>query len=292
MQTSTLIEIGTCDGFQMENTLIPTEMKVGIINRLGRSGLKHIQVASFMPAANSPQMSDAQAVCAHIERIEGVIYSGKCFDIQGIEHAYAAGLDSITLDISCSETHSKKYLNKNLEDSRMMLREMILYGQSLGLRVRAGLECVFGCADEGYIPEDLVVEMAAEMAGHDLFLLSLADSAGVANPVQIKRLGSKIQAIMEDLAIETPLVLHLNDTHGLALPNVMAALECGISHFDTAFGGIGDSVLSTEDAAYFMAQIGVATNVKIHDIADISRQTEAFLGKQFKGKFHQWTASK
>ena len=171
----TLIEVGPRDGFQSEQKLIPTELKVELIGQLADAGLTEIQICSFVHPARVPQMADAEEVVRRVARRPGVTYSGLVLNGRGVERAAAAGLGAVDLSISASDTHCRKNANRSLEEARADLQLMIRAARSKNLRTRVGLQCAFGCAYEGAIPLDRVVEMSREIVEEGAAALSLAD---------------------------------------------------------------------------------------------------------------------
>ena len=287
----TLIEVGPRDGFQSEETPIPTDLKVAVIDGLVEAGVTQIQVASFVHPKWVPQMADADEVCRRITRWPGVTYSGLALNLKGVERAHAAGLDGVDVSISASDTHSRKNTGKDLGEARAALREMVEGARSAGLQVRAGLQCVFGCAYEGRIPEGRVCEMVEEVLSFGVDALSLADSTGMAHPRQVARL---MRALVP-VAGQVPIVLHLHDTRGLGIANLMAAFDCGVTRFDTAIGGMGGCPfipgaagnIATEDVCALAEAMGIGTGVDIEAVARWTRRLEEHLGRRFPGKLHR-----
>lgn len=289
--TITLIEVGPRDGFQSERTLIPTDQKVAIIDGLVEAGVRHIQVASFVHPKRVPQMADAEKVCAQIQRRPGVSYSGLALNVRGVLRARDAGLDGVDVSISASPTHSEKNTGMSLAKARTALGEMIRAARDAGLKVRAGLQCVLGCAYEGEVAVLRVEQLVAEVLSHDIDMLSLADSPGMAHPRQVTQL---LQRILP-LTGAVPVVLHLHDTRGLGIANLVAAVDCGVSHFDTSLGGIGGCPfipgaagnIATEDVANLAAAMELPTGISIPAVARWTRHLEESLGRNFPGKLHR-----
>lgn len=283
----TLIEVGPRDGLQREEPL-STEAKLEIIEGLVVAGLRRLQVTSFVHPELVPQMADAEELCARLPERDGVVYSGLALNDVGVERAADAGLSHVDLSVSTSDTHSRKNANMPLEEAWASLLEMIDLAQSQGLGVRAGLQCVFGCVCEGAVPVDRVVRMAREIVEAGAEWLSLADSTGMAAPNQVKEVVSRVQ----DVAGETPVILHLHDTRGLGLANVKAGLEAGVRHFDTAFGGAGGCPfipgaagnIATEDTIYLLERLGFEVDGDRDAIAEVSLRVEDLLGTRFPGK--------
>jgi hydroxymethylglutaryl-CoA lyase len=283
----TLIEVGPREGFQSESALIPTEAKVAIINGLMEAGIRQIQVASFVHPKRVPQMADAERVCAAIARRPGVSLSGLALNVRGVERARDAGLDGVDVSISASETHGRRNSGKSLHEARVEMGEMIREARTAGLEVRAGLQCAFGCAYEGEIPESRILSLVDEVLAHGVDMVSLADSPGLAHPRQVTGLLRQIMPRLDGV----PLVLHLHDTRGLGIANLTAALDGGVTHFDTALGGIGGCPfipgaagnIATEDVANLLEMMGLATGVKIREVAHWSRHLEERVGHPLPG---------
>lgn len=171
-----IIEVGPRDGFQGEKQLIPTEDKLGIIQRLVDSGLRQIQVASFVHPKLVPQMADAEEVCKGLPRVAGVEFSGLVLNAKGVERALATGLTWLDMGISISDIHSTKNVGKDTEGSWLEMQKMIRLARSHGFKVRAGLQCVFGCAFSGPIAQDRIKLYVDRIVDEDIQMLSLADS--------------------------------------------------------------------------------------------------------------------
>lgn len=283
-------EQGLRDGFQTEKALVPLEQKIEIINRLIASGLKRIQVTSFMHPKRVPQMADAEEICANLPVSDDVLFSGLVLNVKGVQRAAAAGLKHIAASISASDTHSRKNANLPLADARKRFSEMIAEAKSHGMRVRGGLQCAFGCRFEGAVSEDLVLDLIREQLDMGIDELALADSTGMGNPISIHYLSGKALGIAGDI----PVFLHLHDTEGKGMANALAAMQAGIAHFDTAFGGMGgcpfikgaSGNISTEDLVFMLGQMGIHTGVNPETVAAVSRSSETFFGKTFSGKMH------
>ena len=288
---ATLIEVGPRDGFQFEERTIPTDLKVEIIGGLVEAGLKHVQVTSFVHPARVPQMADAEDLLSRLPEREGVIFSGLVLNVKGVERAHQAGLRHLEISISASDTHSRKNSGMTLAQAIEKGAEMIKLAKKYNMIVRAGIQCAFGCVYEGKIPHIRVMELAQEFIKSGIDALALSDTTGMARPLQVKRILGKLLPQTKDI----PVILHLHDTRGLGLVNVMAALECGITHFDTALAGMGGCPfvagaagnIATEDTAYLLEALSIETGVNISKITRCAKQLETFFGKQFSGKIHR-----
>ncbi len=284
-------EQGLRDGLQSETPFVPTAKKLELIRAVADAGLKRIQVTSFVHPKLVPQMADAEDICKGLKKSGDVIYSALVLNTKGLERAAQAGLKHVAASISASDTHSRKNANASLPEARKRIAEMIKIGKEFGLKIRGGLQCVFGCRFEGRVDPDIVFDMVKEQLDFGIEEIALADSTGMANPNAIQEISNKIL----ELAEGKPVCLHLHDTEGKGLANALAAMQVGISHFDTAFGGTGgcpfikgaSGNISTEDLAFMAAQMGIDTGIDIEKIAKISRDLEAFFSKSFSGKMHR-----
>jgi hydroxymethylglutaryl-CoA lyase len=284
----TLIEVGPRDGFQFESKIIPTPLKVEIISGLVAAGLKQIQVTSFVHPQRVPQMADAESLLRALPVWENVDLSGLVLNRAGLERARRAGLRQVEISISASDTHSRKNTGMPLDEAFQRGQEMVDLARQYGMQVRAGIQCAFGCVYDGAIPPQRVVDMARAFIDQGAAALALADTTGMADPLSIRRLVTEVQRATG----ETSLILHLHDTRGLGLVNLMAGLECGVTRFDTALAGMGGCPfvagaagnIATEDTVYLLDRLQVKTGISIRDVAACSIKLEKFYGKRFAGK--------
>lgn len=284
-------EQGLRDGFQSEKTFVPIERKLAILGAVVDAGVKRVQVTSFVNPKLIPQLADAEQVCAGLQKRDGVVYSGLVLNPKGIERAARAGLTHVAASISASDTHSRKNANASLAEARQRFAEMVRIGKEHGLTIRGGLQCVFGCRFEGKIDPNLVWDIVKEQLDLGIDEVALADSTGMANPRSIQEICQKVLALAEG----RPVILHLHDTEGKGLANALAALQVGVTYFDTAFGGMGgcpfikgaSGNISTEDLVFMLGQMGIDTGIDIDKVAAISRSLEDFFDKRFSGKMHR-----
>lgn len=287
----TLCEVGPRDGFQFEEMPIPTDLKLEIITALAEAGLPRIQVTSFVHPEWVPQMADAEEVVARLPDRDDVIYSGLALNMKGLERAHAAGLSHIDLSIATNDEHSRNNANMTVADAVEQAEAMVDYALAQGLQVQMGFQTVFGYAAPGDTPLDRVCTLAEQFAMKGIASISLADTTGMANPRMIE---DRVRA-MQDVIGDVPLVLHLHDTRGLGLANVVAALDCGVTWFDTSVAGMGGCPfvpgaagnIATEDTAYLLRELGKTTGVDIEAVAAVAQQLEAMLDTTFPGKIHQ-----
>jgi hydroxymethylglutaryl-CoA lyase len=287
----TLIEVGPRDGFQFEKQMIPTGMKVEVISDLVEAGLKHIQVASFVNPSRVPQMADAEEVVNRLPESQGIIFSGLVLNTRGLQRALEAGLNHVEISISVSDTHSRKNAGVSFDQAFNQMMEMIQLAHAEGISVRAGIQCAFGCVYEGSVSQERIVDLVEYYASQKVDAIALSDTTGMANPMSVKRL---LQTLMPACG-EIPIVLHLHDTRGLGLANLMAALQCGVNQFDTAVAGMGGCPfvrgaagnIATEDTVHLMNAMGISTGVDIAGVSKCSYRLEKHLNKRFPGRMHR-----
>jgi len=287
----TLVEVGPRDGFQQERAIVPTQHKREIIERLVKAGLKWIQVASFVDPVKIPQMADAESLIRQLPQIDDVVYTALVLNSRGLERAMAAGIKAVEISLSPSDTHSKKNTGMTHDEALEQILPMIDRAVSAGLHVRASIQCAFGCVYEGSVPIDRITGIIQQFVNHGAHVPALADTTGMGSPLIIQRMLDAVLPVMDRL----PLAIHLHDTRGLGLVNLMAALKYGVSIFDTSFAGMGGCTfvpgaagnIATEDTAYLMESLGIRTGVDYRRIASVSRETESFFKKTFPGRIHR-----
>lgn len=283
-----LIEVGPRDGFQFEEKLIPLSLKIDTIFGLIDAGLKEIQVASFVNPKKVPQMADVEKLVQALPKEKDMIYTGLVLNLKGLQRARDAGLTHVEISISASRAHSVRNTGMSLEQAEKQGREMIIFARENGMYITAGIQCAFGCVYEGDIPQSRVMDMVFGFLDQGADRISVADTTGMANPPAIGRLMEKLHMSVAD----TPVILHLHDTRGLGLVNLMTAMECGVTNFDVALGGMGgcpfipgaSGNISTEDTAYLLKTLDVETGIDIRKVAQCASQLQNYLGKVFPGK--------
>ncbi|MBU2623539.1 MAG: hydroxymethylglutaryl-CoA lyase [Proteobacteria bacterium] len=286
----TLIEVGPRDGFQFENKTIPPELKLRIINGLLDAGIRSIQVTSFVNPAVVPQMGDAEELIKLLPENKDAAFSCLVLNERGLHRAQKAGMKNVEISASASDTHSRKNTGMPHETAFKSAQNMIETAKSYKMHIRAGIQCAFGCAYEGSIPADRVIAIAGKFADSGADMIAVSDTTGMADPLSVRMLIEKLRAVTN-----LPVVLHLHDTRGLGLANVLAGLESGITHFDTALAGMGGCPfvpgaagnVSTEDTAHMMESMHIKTGVDIRKVAACSLELEAFFEKKFPGKIHR-----
>ena len=272
------------DGLQNEKAKFSVEEKVAIARTLGDCGVRRIQVGSFVHPGRVPQMADTDEVLAELGERPGVVYTALVLNMKGVERAIAAKVRHLSMSVSASPEHSRRNLNQTIEEALPRIRDMVARARSSGINVRAGIQCAFGSPFEGEIAGELVVDIARQYSQAGVQEINLADTAGLANPRSVNDLVSRVRAAVDD-AIS--LSLHLHDTRGLGIANLIAGLAAGVRIFDAALGGVGGCPfipkatgnIATEDAVYAAEQMGVATGIDRRRLSALSVQVERRLGR-------------
>lgn len=286
-----LIEVGPRDGFQFESQIIPIDLKLEIISGLIEAGLKQIQVTSFVHPGKVPQMADAEELVKRLPEFTDVIYSGLVLNTRGVQRAQRAGLTHVEVSISASDTHSRNNTGMPFDRAVAQVKDMIGLAQKEKLNICAGIQCAFGCVYEGEISQERVLNIARKYVSYGVDAISISDTTGMADPVRVTKLIKQLLPLVGSI----PIILHFHDTRGLGLANVLAALQCGITHFDTALAGMGGCPfvpgaagnIATEDTAHLMTSMGIITGIDISRIIPCSLHLEERLNKKFPGKIHR-----
>jgi len=295
-QKVTFREEGAREGFQSESQIIPTGEKVRLINALSRTGVRLLQVTSFVHPKWVPQMADAEDVVAQIEMGPAVRYFGAYLNEQGLDRAIATGRlkQYGVLTQYCSETYAKKNVNRSNQEIISTFPQLCQRYRKLGLDTYGMIIAAFGSNYDGEVP------LSGVLAAVDQFVqtsldqgvkyerIVLADSFGWANPEQIKRVIGAIRERHPDLYIG----LHLHDTRGTGMANFYAALSMGVGYFDTAIGGMGGSPFAkgaagnipTEDAAFLCEELGIDTGLDLDMLIECAKMAEAIVGHLLPGK--------
>jgi hydroxymethylglutaryl-CoA lyase len=284
-----IVEVSPRDGLQNEKAVVPTEDKITLIDALSETGLSHIEVSSFVNPRWIPPLADAFDVFQGIRRQPGIVYSALVPNLKGYERAVEAGIDEAVIFMSSSETHSRKNINKSIDETLPVLREVAEHALADGKTVRAYISTVFGCPYEGPVDPRRVLEIVRELHDMGVREISLGDTVGLANPQQVTRM-VELMAEHFDLGF---FALHFHDTRGTALANVLAGLLAGITTFDSSLGGLGGCPyapgatgnVATEDMVYMLEEMGVATGVDLNRLVEASRFMQGVLGRELPSRY-------
>lgn len=271
----TIVEVGPRDGLQNEKSIVPTATKVAFVDALSVAGHRAIEVSAFVSPRWVPQMADASEVFAGITRKDGVRYTALVPNIAGLQRAQTAGLTEVAIFAAASETFSKRNINQSIEESLATYRAVCDGAHASGIRVRGYLSTCFGCPFEGAVAPSRVAEVAARLLDLGVCEVAISDTIGVAHPGQVGE-------VLDEVTARVPLAqiaLHLHDTRGTALANVLAGLQYGVTTFDSSAGGLGGCPyapgaagnLATEDLLYMLDGLGIATGVSLDGVVKASR---------------------
>lgn len=271
------------DGFQIERNFVPTDKKINLINELSDCGLSKIEVTSFVSPKAVPNLKDAEEVVTSIKRNPDVTNVALIANVRGAERAIAAHIDEINLVMSASATHNKKNVNRTHEESLAGFNEIMSRVHGTGIKVNGSVATSFGCPFEGEIAENAVQHFIDKYISMGMDSITLADTTGMANPVQVKRLVGKVIDQIGDI----PLTLHFHNTRGMGLANVVAAIEAGATRFDSSLGGIGGCPFApgatgnicTEDLVHMLHEMGLETKVNLDKLIELSKGLPELLGR-------------
>jgi hydroxymethylglutaryl-CoA lyase len=262
-------EVGPRDGLQSIKATMPTEHKKRWISALYASGIREIEVASFVPAKLLPQMADAAEIVQHALTLPGLTVMALAPNLRGAEAALSAGVRKVTIPVSASEAHSLANVRKTREEMLATVRDIAALRNAMapGVKIEAGISTAFGCTIQGLVPEDEVIRMAALCVAAGVDECGLSDTTGYANPAQVRRLFRRLRAEIGEKAGAA----HMHNTRGLGLANCLAAYEEGVRTFDSSLGGLGGCPYApgasgnvvTEDLVFMFEAMGVRTGIDI-----------------------------
>ena len=284
----TVYEVGPRDGLQAEAALIPVEVKLELIDRLGDAGLTVIEATSFVAPAWLPQLADAEQVMAGIERIPGVSWETLVPNVRGTERALATGPDRILVVLSASDAFNLKNIRMTIDDSLKGIGEIIPRARAAGVPVIAAISTAFGCPYSGDVPEERLFSVIGSLLDLGADEVSIADTTGMANPLQVERTVSRVLDRWPDAAFE----LHFHNTRGMGLANVVAGLRAGVTVYDASIGGIGGCPfapkatgnVSTEDVVHMLHEMGVETGIDLDALIGCANRMSEILGSELPGQ--------
>jgi hydroxymethylglutaryl-CoA lyase len=291
----TVVEVGPRDGLQNEKAQIPTDVKVRFIDALSESGLPVIEATSFVSPSAIPQLADADEVMRRIKRKVGVRYSVLVPNEKGLERALAAGVKEIAVFTAASETFNKNNINATIAESIERFKPIMRIARDNKLRVRGYISTCFGCPYGGAVAPAKVLDVAERVLALGIDELSIGDTIGVATPSSVFELTEKLLARVEI----GRLAMHFHDTRGTALANVLAALEMGVTIFDSSAGGLGgcpyapgaSGNLATEDLLYMLHGMNIETGVSLEKLVAASALLAGSLDHEPTSKYYQAVTS-
>jgi hydroxymethylglutaryl-CoA lyase len=289
--TASIYEVSPRDGLQNERATVPLQSKLRLIDALVAAGLERIEITSFVSPKWIPQLADADEVAENAKPPAGVVFSALCPNRRGLERAQVAHLREIAVFVSASETHNKKNVNKSVADTLAAFENTIGPAREGGMRVRGYVSTAWGCPYEGDVDPRRVLRLARKLSEMGCYQVSLGDTIGVGTPRQTAEI---LSLILGELNV-SQVAMHMHDTRGTALANVLTGLEMGIRNFDASVGGMGGCPyapgaagnLATEDLVYMLHGMGIATGVHLDRLVEAGRVAESLVGRPLPGKVHQ-----
>jgi len=266
-----IVEVGPRDGLQNEKQIVPTEIKIELINRLAEAGVRVIEATSFVSPKWVPQMGDNTAVMQGIKRHPATVYPVLTPNLQGFDTAIQAGASEVAIFAAASETFSRKNINCSIAESLKRFEPILSAASALEIPVRGYVSCVVGCPYEGAIAPEQAASVAKTLFDMGCYEVSLGDTIGVGNPATIKRL---IEACARQIPIQK-LAGHYHDTYGMAVANIYASLQMGMATFDSSIAGLGgcpyaqgaSGNVATEDVVYLLQGLGIETGIDLAKLA-------------------------
>ncbi len=274
-----IVEVGPRDGLQNEKTILPTGIKIELVDRLAAAGIANVEAASLVSPKWVPQMADGAAVMAGVTRRPGTLYSVLTPNMKGLEGAIAASADEVVIFGAASEAFSQRNINCSIAESIARFEPVAAAVKAAGLRLRGSISCALGCPYQGTVSVSAVVNVVQRMRALGCDEIDIADTIGVGTP-------SRVQAVMRAAAAEFPidgLSGHFHDTYGQALSNILASLEVGVHIFHASVAGLGGCPyakgatgnVATEDVLYMLHGMGMHTGIDL----DVVVRTGDFISK-------------
>jgi len=284
-----IYEVGPRDGLQAEATVVPTDAKLRFISLLADAGLREIETTSFVRADAIPQMADADELMRELERRQGVRYPVLVPNSRGMDRALAAGADAVCVFTAASEAYAQANIRMSIDESLAAFAPVVAAARERGIWVRAYVSAAFGCPYSGEVDARQVVSVSGRLLELGVDELSISDTVGVAAPTDLRRVLGALEAagIGPDVT-----ALHLHDTRGTALANLVTAMELGVRCFDASTGGTGGSPyapgsagnLATEDLVYLLDREGVRSGVDLDRILAAARFIAGELGREVSSR--------
>ena len=286
-------DVSMRDGIQIEKKILPVEEKISWIKDLMDSGIDIIQVGSFVHPKKVPQMADTDEIFKELNKIKDskTILSGLVLNERGLDRGMECGVEMFCMGVSASETHSMKNTRMTTEDATKRIIAMAKSALSADKKVQVSVQSAFGCGFEGNIPEERVIGIVEKYLEEGLNKISLADTAGQANPKKVKSLYGKIL----ELDKNAELACHFHNPYGLAMLNCYTAMEAGVKYIETAFGGLGGCPftkspagnLSTEDFVHLLHQLNLRKDIDIEKIIALAKKGAEFFERELPGSVYK-----
>lgn len=289
-------EVGPRDGLQNEEQLVSTSSKVEWVNLLSNTGLSYIEVTSFVHPKWIPALSDSNEVMKQINRKSGILYAALVPNLKGFERALDCKVDEIALFISASEKHNKSNLNASISESLNNLNEVAAKANQMSIPMRGYISSVFGSPFDDEVSLSNVKMIIDKFLQMGVREVSLGDTIGIANPIQIKMI---LTELLKDYSPDL-FAMHFHDTYGRALANILISLEMGITKYDSSTGGLGgcpyapgaSGNVSTNDLINFFHTMGIQTNIDEEKLFRATMYIQKVLGKSLPSHVYAVQAAK
>lgn len=263
----TICEVGLRDGLQNEKRLFSVEEKLALLDSVVASGIKIIEIGSFVHPKAVPTMADTDKLVAAMTKVDDVEYRALVANLKGVERAHACGITKTKLTVSASEPHCLSNLNKKPVEVMDGFIDCVAYAQAHGLELSGAISVAFGCPFQGTVPVKQVENVIEKFVELGILELSLSDTTGMANPKQVYELCTHVKAKYPQVSW----VLHFHNTRDMAMANIVAGMQAGITVFDGAFAGLGgcpfapgaSGNIATEDVVHMLHEMGVETGVNL-----------------------------
>ncbi len=280
-QAVTLVEVGPRDGLQNIPAMVPTAIKLALIHNLEAAGLSVIETTSFVSPKWVPQMADHVTLMQQLTPKPGVTYPVLVPNDKGLQAAIQAGVKTIAVFGSCSETFSRKNINCSIDESIARFATVITKAKKNHIAIRGYISCVMGCPYEGAVALGNIIKVAKALYDLGCYEISLGDTIGVGNPKAVQNLIAELSAHLP----LTALAVHFHDTYGQALANILMALQCGITTIDSAVAGLGgcpyakgaSGNVATEEVLYLCHGLGIETGIDLNQVIQAGRKICEFL---------------
>ena len=282
--TVRLVDVGPRDGLQNEKIIVPAAVKIALIERLANAGLKSVEATSFVSPKWVPQMADATEVLTGITRKPGVAYPVLTPNLKGFDSAVEAGAQEVAIFAAASEAFSQKNINCSIAESIKRFEPVVAAAQAMEMKVRGYVSCVVGCPYEGEVTPKKVAEVTKALRDLGCYEVSLGDTIGVGTPASVLRM---LEVVGRAVPIKQ-LAGHFHDTYGMAIANIYAALQFGISTFDSSVAGLGgcpyaqgaSGNVATEDVVYLLNGLGIETGIDLDALVDAGAYIARELGRE------------
>ena len=284
-----ICEVSPRDGFQAEHDWIPTETKVDIIRKLATTGIKSMEISSFVHPLAIPQLKDAEQVVAQTQDITDIKFRALVPNVRGAQRAIDVGIKKLKLMLSATDSHSLSNANATVEEAQNSLEPIIELAMKNNVKVGGSISVAFGCPYGGIVPIEKLLPIMERYKKMGITEVSLADTTGMANPSQVYNYIGVLKVLFPNITFS----LHLHDTRGMAFANAVAALQQGVVNFDSSIAGLGGCPyapgatgnIASEDLVHAFEEMGIDTGIDLDHMIDVSKHVIRLLGKTTKNSY-------